>query len=159
MENRIVPDGKGNYMWTGVIDRQFEATTFKLVFGVCGGIGLFFIIMSLVLGGDMIGVTLLSCAAAMAVAGVVCWLFAKNAGKRTQRYIMNEDSVIFCQPRRNVPFTFRSVRRVVICPSRHMIYIHQSIGGSPVFVPPEDFTFVRDYILARIPGSARVDYE
>ena len=152
-------DEHGAYCWTGVVDRAYEHKVFGIVFGVVGGVCALFIIMSLMLGGDMIGIVLLSCAGGMAVAGGVCWLFDRHAGKRKQRYIMTEDAVFFCQRRRNVPFTFSSIKRAIVCPSRNMIDLYQAVGSSAVFVPPEDYEFVRDFILQRLPASAIVEYE
>ncbi len=37
--------------------------------------------------------------------------------------------------------------------------LYQQIGSGPIFVPHEDFGFVRDYILKRIPGTAEVVYK
>jgi hypothetical protein len=57
------------------------------------------------------------------------------------------------------PFSFKGIRKAVVCLSRNMIELYQFLGSAPVFVPPEDFAFVRDYILQRIPETAEVIYE
>ena len=40
-----------------------------------------------------------------------------------------------------------------------MIELYQIAGSAPIFVPHEDFEFVKDFILERIPETAEVKYE
>ena len=158
MDSQIRRDENGAYYWTGVIDRGYEDKTFKIAFGVCGGICALLILMSLFLGGEVIGVTILSSLGVMAVCGGVCWLFNRNAGNRKQSYIMNEEYVGFHQRRYYAPFPFRSIRKAVIYESRNMIELFQTVGAGPVFASHEDFPFVKDYILQRLPETAEVEY-
>ena len=158
MDRQIERDERGAYHWTGVIDRGYEGKTFGIAFGVCDGICALFILMSLFLDGEVLRVTLLSSLGVMAVCGGVCWLFNRNAGNRKQRYIMNDECVGFHQPRHCAPITFRSVRKAVIYESRDMIELIQAAGSGPVFVPHEDFAFVKDFILQRLPETAEVEY-
>ena len=44
-------------------------------------------------------------------------------------------------------------------PSSFMIELYQIAGSAPIFVSHEDFTFVKDFILERIPETAEVEYE
>ena len=90
MNSQISRDERGIYHWTGVIDRSYENKTFRIAFGVCGGICAAFILMSLFMGGEFMGTVLLSCLGVMAVCGGVCWLFNRNAGHRKQSYLMDE---------------------------------------------------------------------
>ncbi len=158
MDSQIKRDEHGTYHWTGFVDRSYEDKTFKIVFGVCGGICALLILMSLFLGGEAIGITLLSSLGVMAVCGGVCWLFNPNAGNRKQSYIMNEESVGFHQRRYYASFTFHSIKRAVVYESRDMIELFQAIGSGPVFVPHEDFPFVKDFILQRLPETVEVEY-
>lgn len=155
----ITRDERGAFHWRGTVDKSYEHKAFRIVFGVTGGICAFYIIASLALGGDMLGVALLCSAAALAVAGVVCWLFDRRAGRRTQGYIMTEDAVMFCQGRSNPAVTFGSVRKAVVYPSRNMIELYQPLGSAAVFAPREDFEFVKGFILQRLPASAQVIQE
>ena len=40
-----------------------------------------------------------------------------------------------------------------------MIELYQAIGSGAVFTAPEDFEFVRDFILQRLPDDAVILYE
>ena len=148
--NVIRQDRNGMYSWAGTVDVGYEQKTFRIAFGVVGGISFMLIVMSLSMGGDVLGITLLSCLGALAVTGGVCWLFNRNAGKRRQRYRMTEDCVIFVAGRATNPFYFKSIRRAVVYPERYMIELYPPVGSGPVFAPPEDWEFVRDFILQRI---------
>ena len=106
MTTQIAKDEYGAYRWNGVIDVGYEHKTFKIVFGVCGGICAMFVVMSLIMGGEMLKVTLLSCIGAMAVAGGTCWLYKQNAGKRVQGYMMTEEVISLKQRRYWAPFSF-----------------------------------------------------
>ena len=107
----------------------------------------------------MLKVTLLSCIGAMAVAGGTCWLYKQNAGKRVQGYMMTEEVISLKQKRYWAPFSFKKKKKAVIYPSRDMIELYQIAGSAPIFVPHEDFEFVKDFILERIPETAEVKYE
>ena len=152
-------DENGMYHWTGTIDTGYEHKVFKILFTVIGGVCVLFIVISLVMGGDMLGVTLLSCIGVMAIVGGVCWLFNLNAGNRPQEYTMTEDYIIFGAGKTSNPFSFRSIKKAVVYTSRNMIELYQLAGSGPVFVSHEDFGFVRDYILRRIPETAEVIFE
>ena len=158
VESHIEKDEFGAYHWTGTVDRDYEHKTFRIAFGVCGGICALLVLMSLILGGDVIGVVLPSSLGVMVVCGGVCWLFNRIAGKRRQSYILNEEFVGFHQHRYYSPITFRSVRKAVIYESRDMIEMFQAVGSGPVFVPHEAFPFVKDFITQRLPETAEIEY-
>ena len=159
MSSRIEKDEQGVYTWTATVDARYEHKAFRIAFGVTGGICGMYLLMSLALGGDMLGFMLLICVAALAVVGGVCWLYNFYAGKRSQRYRMDENGVHVVLRRSNAPFSFRSIRKAVVSPPRNMIELYQAIGSGAVFTAPEDFEFVRDFILQRLPDDTVILYE
>ena len=159
MKISMTADEHGVYRWRGIVDRDYEHKAFKIAFGVCGGICALLIIMGLMLDTELFGFMLLISLAVMGVVGGVCWLYNKVAGTRPQGYRMSEKSIDFKQRRYYAPFSFRSIRKAVVCPSRNMIELYQAVGSGAVFVPPEEFEFVRDFILQRLPDTAEVSYE
>lgn len=48
---------------------------------------------------------------------------------------------------------FAKVRAVKACPRRHLIKVNGRLTRNQVYVPTEDFDFVRDYIIARCPNA------
>ena len=95
----------------------------------------------------------------MAIVGGVYFLFNLNAGNRKQAYTMTEDCIIFGVGKAANPFFYSSIRKAVVYTSRNMIELYTSIGSGPVFVDHNDFGFVRDYIVRRLPEKAEVVYE
>ncbi len=159
MDTGITKDENGAYRWTGIVDKGYEQKAFSIALYVSGGICAVFILMGLILGGGMLGVFLLTSLAVMAVVGGACWLMNRFAGKRRQRYIMTDEFVGFRQRRYYAPFTYKSIKKAVVCPSRNMIELYQRAGSGAVFVPSENFEFVKDYILLHLPEKAEVVYE
>ena len=155
----ITQDDKGIYQWKGTVDVSYEHKVFKILFLVIGAVRVLFTIMALVTGSDMLGVILLSDLGVMAVVGGVCFLFNLNAGKRKQPYAMPEDCIIFGGGKAQNPFFYKSIRKAVVYTNRNMIELHTLAGHGPVFVDHNEFGFVRDYILRRLPENAEVVYE
>ena len=155
----MITQENGRYEWNGTVDVSYEHKVFKILFIVIGAVCVLFIIMALVMGGDMLGVILLSDLGVMSIVGGVCFLFNLNAGKRKQAYTMTEDCIIFGVGRAQNPFYFRSIRKAVVYTGRNMIELYTLIGSGPVFVDHNEFGFVRDYILRRLPETAEVVYD
>ena len=51
---------------------------------------------------------------------------------------------------------FQGVRRVILRPDIDRIQLRWIATGLHVYVPPEDYDFVREFILARVPKGAEV---
>ena len=111
------------------------------------------------MGEGLIKVMLPTSLGIMAIVGGVCWLFNRDAGNRKQAYTMTEDCIIFGVGKAANPFFYSSIRKAVVYTSRNMIELYTSIGSGPVFVDHNDFGFVRDYIVRRLPEKAEVVYE
>lgn len=153
----ITQDSKGIYHWNGTIDVRYEHKVFKILFSVMGTLCAVFIGMALYLNPRMLGVVLLTCFVIMAIVGGVCWFFNLNVGYRQQPYMMNDMYIIFGGGSRgDSPYFFKDIRKAVIYPSRFMIELFPLIGSGPVFAPPEDYEFVKEYILDHIPREADV---
>ncbi len=149
----------GTYQWNGTVDVSYERKTFKILFTVIGVFCFFFIIIGIVMARDVLGVILLSCLGIMAIVGGVCFLFYLNAGNRKQASTMTEDCIIFGVGKAANPFFYKSIRKAVVFTGRNMIELYTLVGSGPVFVDHNDFGFVRDYILRRLPETTEVVYE
>ena len=149
----------GTYSWNGIVDTSYEHKVFKILFTVIGAFCVLLIIIGFVMARDMLWVILLTCLGVMAIVGGVCFFFNLNAGNRRQAYTMTEDCLIFGVGKASNPFFCKSIRKAVVYTSRNMIELYTLIGSGPVFVDHNDFGFVRDYILRRLPDTAEVLYE
>ena len=155
----MITQENGIYRWNGTVDVSYEHKVFKILFIVIGAVCVLFIVMALLMGGEMLGVVLLSDLGVMAVVGGVCFLFNLNAGNRKQAYTMTEACIIFGVGKAQNPFFYKSIRKAVVYTGRNMIELDTFVGSGPVFVDHHDFGFVRDYIIRRLPESAEVVYE
>ncbi len=149
----------GTYQWNGTVDVSYEQKTFRILFTVIGAVCILFILIGFVMARDVLGVILLSCLGIMAIVGGVCFLFNLNAGNRKQAYTMTEDCIIFGVGKAANPFFYKSIRKAVVFTGRNMIELYTLVGSGPVFVDHNDFGFVRDYILRRLPETTEVVYE
>ena len=148
----------GAYRWRGQFDRAQYGQVIKITMGTCGGTCAIFIVMALALG-DMLGLMLLISLVIMAIAGIVCWLYLRFMTPIYQPYEMTEDYVRYVGTRRsNAYYHYKGIRKVYIDAGRNRIAICSVASTAPVFVPHEDFAFVQNYILQRLPDTAQIIY-
>ena len=156
---RVQRCADGAYRWMGRFDKKQNDGVIKVTVGVCGGLCLFFILMALVMGGDSMGPILLACLGVMAIVGIVCGIHIKLGGQTFQPYEMTEEYVHYVGTgKTDAYYHYKSIRSVTVEEGRNRIRVASLLSGAPVFVPEEDFSFVRQYILARLPDSATVTY-
>ena len=160
METRITRDERGTYRWLGTIDRESDKKTIRIIYGVIGGLCILFILMALAVNADMLGVTILTCLGVMAVVTAVALPLMRLSRGRQQPYEMNDEYVRYVgYGREDARFRYEDIRKVRVCSSRNMLEVKGLIVTAPIFVPHEDFGFVRDYILRRLPGNTKVEYD
>ena len=149
MNTGIERDENGTYHWTAAIDGEYDRKIIRIVFGAIGGLCVLFTVYALVKYPDMFLTTLLSCLGVLAVVSAVALPLMRLSRGRQQKYEMNEEYVRFVGYGRS-----DRVNR-----ARNLIHIRGIAVSAPFFVPPEGFEFVRNYILSRLPDSAKVSYE
>lgn len=54
--------------------------------------------------------------------------------------------------------TFANVKSVKIKEKRHVIYVNETLNRNQVYAEPEDFIFIRDYIVAHCPKNSKIWY-
>ena len=156
----IERDENGTYHWTAAIDGEYDRKIIRIVFGAIGGLCVLFTVYALVKYPDMFLTTLLSCLGVLAVVSAVALPLMRLSRGRQQKYEMNEEYVRFVgYGRSDSYFRYKGIRRVRVNRARNLIHIRGTAVSAPFFVPPESFEFVRNYILSRLPDSAKVSYE
>ena len=157
---RVRRDLDGIYRWKAKFNVEQRRNVVKITLGVCGGMCAVFVVMAVLMGGDAMWVTLLSCAAVMVIAGVISWIYFRASENMYQPYEMAEDYVRYVGGRRNdTYFRFESVRRVTVRREQDLIVMKNAIVSAPIFIPHEDFEYVLSYILRRLTPDAEVIYE
>ena len=160
MNTGIERDENGTYHWTAAIDGEYDRKIIRIVFGAIGGLCVLFTVYALVKYPDMFLTTLLSCLGVLAVVSAVALPLMRLSRGRQQKYEMNEEYVRFVGfGRSDSYFRYKGIRRVRVNRARNLIHIRGIAVSAPFFVPPEGFEFVRNYILSRLPDSAKVSYE
>ena len=160
MNTGIERDENGTYHWTAAIDGEYDRKIIRIVFGAIGGLCVLFTVYALVKYPDMFLTTLLSCLGVLAVVSAVALPLMRLSRGRQQKYEMNEEYVRFVGfGRSDSYFHYKGIRRVRVNRARNLIHIRGIAVSAPFFVPPEGFEFVRNYILSRLPDSAKVSYE
>ena len=160
MNTGIERDENGTYHWTAAIDGEYDRKIIRIVFGAIGGLCVLFTVYALVKYPDMFLTTLLSCLGVLAVVSAVALPLMRLSRGRQQKYEMNEEYVRFVgSGRSDSYFHYKGIRRVRVNRARNLIHIRGIAVSAPFFVPPEGFEFVRNYIVSRLPDSAKVSYE
>ena len=160
MNTGIERDENGTYHWTAAIDGEYDRKIIRIVFGAIGGLCVLFTVYALVRYPDMFLTTLLSCLGVLAVVSAVALPLMRLSRGRQQSYEMNEEYVRFVGTGRSDSyFRYKGIRRVRVNRARNLIHIRGIAVSAPFFVPPEGFEFVRNYIVSRLPDSAKVSYE
>ena len=160
MNTGIERDENGAYHWTAAIDGEYDRKIIRIVFGAIGGLCVLFTVYALVKYPDMFLTTLLSCLGVLAVVSAVALPLMRLSRGRQQKYEMNEEYVRFVgYGRSDSYFRYKGIRRVRVNRARNLIHIRGIAVSAPFFVPPEGFEFVRNYIVSRLPDSAKVSYE
>jgi hypothetical protein len=160
MNTGIERDENGTYHWTAAIDGEYDRKIIRIVFGAIGGLCVLFTVYALVKYPDMFLTTLLSCLGVLAVVSAVALPLMRLSRGRQQKYEMNEEYVRFVGfGRSDSYFHYKGIRRVRVNRARNLIHIRGTAVSAPFFVPPESFEFVRNYIVSRLPDSAKVSYE
>ena len=160
MNTGIERDENGTYHWTAAIDGEYDRKIIRIVFGAIGGLCVLFTVYALVKYPDMFLTTLLSCLGVLAVVSAVALPLMRLSRGRQQKYEMNEEYVRFVgYGRSDSYFRYKGIRRVRVNRARNLIHIRGTAVSAPFFVPPEGFEFVRNYIVSRLPDSAKVSYE
>ena len=160
MNTGIERDENGTYHWTAAIDGEYDRKIIRIVFGAIGGLCVLFTVYALVKYPDMFLTTLLSCLGVLAVVSAVALPLMRLSRGRQQKYEMNEEYVRFVgYGWSDSYFHYKGIRRVRVNRARNLIHIRGIAVSAPFFVPPEGFEFVRNYIVSRLPDSAKVSYE
>ena len=160
MNTGIERDENGTYHWVAAIDGEYDRKIIRIVFGAIGGLCVLFTVYALVKYPDMFLTTLLSCLGVLAVVSAVALPLMRLSRGRQQKYEMNEEYVRFVgYGRSDSYFRYKGIRRVRVNRARNLIHIRGIAVSAPFFVPPEGFEFVRNYIVSRLPDSAKVSYE
>ena len=155
---RVVRGEDGVLRWSGAIDKKHQRVAYRIVLLACGGALLFFVLASLVINPEMFGVTFLICLGVMAIPALVCFVFDRlTPDPQFQAFELGEDFIHWVgYGKTDFIYSLRSIRRARVKTAEHMIVLTCIPGVMHVYIPPEDFSYVRDFLLLRLPATAKI---
>ena len=158
---RVVRGEDGVVRWSGPIDKKHQRTAYKIILIACGGALLLFLPLCLFVNPEMLGTTALILLGVMAIPVLVCFVFDRMLPEvQLQAFELGEDFIHWVgDGKTDFRYSLHSIRRVRVKTEEHMLVLYQPLGVMHVYIPAEDFPYVRDYILHRIPARARVKME
>lgn len=157
---RVTRGEDGVYRWTGDLGRGQMIQNRKIVLIAVSAPLLVILVMCLLSFPDMFMTTLLSCLAALGVCLGVMLLYERLPGVTKQPFEMTEEHVRWVGTgRTDFVFPYRSIKRVDVHMAECRIILRRTLSWMPLVAPREDFNFVRDHILHRLPGDTKVNVD
>ncbi|MBR3108750.1 MAG: hypothetical protein IKH30_16440 [Clostridia bacterium] len=164
---RVTLDADGFYRWKTEMDDSRKLEQFKNMVTIC-------LIVSLVIYAVMALVSMNSTffkdimlsglgliAGMVGLPALLWWLLEiKLQGKTYQKFEMNGEYVkhVGVSGKDTHYADFKAIRKIQIKRRINMIWVRGLFGGVQVFVPPEDFRFVLEYIHEKANDKAQVEY-
>ena len=150
----------GSYRWSCSIDKDFHRSKAKAGFWAClavAGVSLLagFFASGMSSAHNSIWMILLVPFVIMIIGLPLIFLYG-SAEDPHESYVLTEKYVKSGYGREAVFATFEKTKTVAVRPQ--YIELSGQFRTVRVYVPAEDGEFVREYILARIPGNAVVKY-
>ena len=128
---------------------------------ICGAIAAFILAFGgflAVMNRDLMSFAIVAaCVAAfLLISFFICRVLNKLPGTMREIYHLTNEYIETGSGKTRAIFSFKKTRRVIV--TSKYIELIGSFGGPRVYVPEQDMSFVRGYILSRVPGEAQVQY-
>lgn len=159
---RVTQMSNGAYRWTCALSREYERKTYRISMIACSVIAAFILVMGACICAmqrqwDSLWVFFLCDAVFMLIAFLICWGLNRLPGSVHQVYELTEEHIRLGTGKNTQFFSFHRTKQVTV--RDNYIDLKGAMYHPRVFVPPEDFPFVRDFILERVPDSAEKDIQ
>ena len=161
--DRVTRQPDGTYLWSGVTDRKVELEGQQIALRIFEGIAAVVLFIGLFLtvrndyGWKGVLITFGSAAGILLITIGVIHGENSMPGERRCTYWMSESAIRNGTGLRAATYIFQDTKKIII--GRTYIEMRARFGAFRVYVPEEDMSFVRNYIMSRIPGDADVEYE
>ena len=160
--DQITRQEDGSFRWRCAIEKEYEQRTYKITMIICSAIAAFILVF-----GGFLAVMYDDLTSFAIVAGCVtvfllislltCWVLNKLPGTMREIYHMTDEYIETGSGKTRALFSFKRTRKVIV--TRKYVELRGRFGGPRVYAPEEDMSFVRGYILSRVPGEAQIRYE
>ncbi len=143
-----LPDGC--YQWTCPVDDNYDRKAYKTLLITSGGISAFLMLLPLIAGmdGEMVLIMLGCCAFMMLISIGIGRKTLRGPERTRMQYKLYENDIRIGSGRSVRYISFRNIKQVATEGNR--ISIRTKYTRTDIFIPPEDFETIKDYILQRI---------
>ena len=158
---RITRQPNGTYTWSCSIEPEYHRRSIRPGLYACIGIAVFLLIFGGVLAYSYHDIKdffiVAGCAAVFLLISFLVFGLAFSATDPHESYQMTEEYVKSGYGKSSVYFDFRKVRVLVL--SAKYIELHGKTRRMRIYIPEEEYNFVRGFIQARIPMECEVRYD
>lgn len=158
---KIKQQPNGTYSWSCPIEAEYHRSSIRPGLYACIGIAIFLLIFGGILAYQYHDIKdfliVAGCVAVFLLISFLVFGLAFSATDPHESYEMTEDFVKSGYGRSSVYFDFKKVKELVL--SGKYIELHGKTKRMRIYIPEEDFNFVRGYIQARIPMECEIRYE
>ena len=158
---KIKRQPNGTYSWSCSIEAKYHRDSIRPGLYACIGIAVFLLIFGGILAyryQDIEGFFIVAgCAAVFLLISFLIFGLAFSATDPHESYEMTEDFVKSGYGKSSVYFDYKKVLAVVL--SAKYIELQGKTRRMRIYVPEEDYNFVRGYIQSRVPMECEIKYE
>lgn len=157
---KIKREPNGMYSWTCSIDADYNRRNMWMGIYACLIIAVFVLVFGAILsyqyrdGKSFLIVA--GCDAVFLLITYVVFRFALSENDPRESYVMSDIYVKSGYGRSSVYFDYDKAKEAVFAPG--YIELHGRVAKIRVYAPPEEFEFVRRYIMNRLPGECDIRY-
>ena len=158
---KITKDSNGMYKWSCSMDVEYYRKGMGMGIKACLGIAAFIVIFGGVLSiqyNDWTTFLIVAgCDAVFLLITFVVFKLALSAEDPHESYEMSDIYVKSGYGKSSVYFDFDKAKTAIFTPK--YIELQKGIKKIRVYVPEEDYSFVKGYIMSRLPGECEIRYE
>ena len=160
-EETFVRVENGVYKWSAPIEPEYHRNSIRPGLYACIGIAVFLLIFGGILSYQYHDVkSFFIVGGSVAVFLLISFLvfgLAFTATDPHESYEMTEEFVKSGYGKSSVYFDFKKVKALIL--SGKYIELHGKTKRMRIYIPEEDFDFVRGYIQSRVPMECEIRYE
>lgn len=156
--DRVTRQEDGTFRWKCNIDKDYERRSYKATIIFCVGLAIFILILGYVFSVmtrsmDKYWIVALSSGVFILISLLVCWGLDSLPGQLTEIYHLTDTYIETGSGKTHATFSFDRTKKVIV--GSNFVELKGIFSGPKIFIPEEDFYFVRDYILNRLPGDVQ----
>jgi len=154
---RVKMEPDGTYIWKSRIRLDPDKEGHRLILIVCMVVCVLTIGFCAIISVDFM-ISILPVIIGSAAAAILLYILAGKLGESfVFRYEMNDSYIKIVDLKVPVTYHYDKISEIVVTPLH--LELHENTNSSKIYVPQEDFLFVKDYIVNHTMGHAEIRYE